>query len=55
VVLPANVRLDRKVFARCKHSSLLGLVGSNEENKSYNIDTRFMTQFEILDKYSAGF
>jgi hypothetical protein len=31
LVLPANVRLDWKVFARCKHSSLYGLVISNEE------------------------
>ena len=33
LVLPANVRLDWKVFARCKHSSLFGLVFSNEEKK----------------------
>jgi hypothetical protein len=31
LVLPANVRLDWKVFARCKHSSVFGLVVSNEE------------------------
>ena len=31
LVLPTNVRLDWKVFARCKHSSLFGLVISNEE------------------------
>jgi hypothetical protein len=31
LVLPANDRLDWKVFARCKHSSLFGLVISNEE------------------------
>ncbi len=31
LVLPANVRPDLKVFARCKHSSLFGLVVSNEE------------------------
>jgi hypothetical protein len=29
-VLPANVRLDWKVIARYKHSSLLGLMVSNE-------------------------
>jgi hypothetical protein len=31
LVLPANVRQDWKVFARCKHSSLYGLFISNEE------------------------
>jgi hypothetical protein len=31
LVLPANDRLDWKVFARSKHSSLFGLVISNEE------------------------
>ncbi len=40
VVLPANVRLDWKVIARYKHSSLFGLVISHEEKKFYNIDTR---------------
>ncbi len=39
-MLPANVRLDWKVIARYKHSSLFGLVVSNEGNKFYNIDTR---------------
>jgi hypothetical protein len=40
LVLPANVRLDWKAIARYKHSSLLGLIFSNEGNKFYNIDTR---------------
>jgi hypothetical protein len=31
LVLPANVRLDWKVIVRYKHSSLFGLVISNEE------------------------
>jgi hypothetical protein len=31
LVLPPNVRLDWKVFARDKHSGLFGLVISNEE------------------------
>ncbi len=35
LVLPANVRLDWKVFARCKHSSLFDLVVSNEEKKFF--------------------
>ncbi len=38
-MLPANVRLDWKVFARCKHSRLFGLGIINEEKKFYNIDT----------------
>jgi hypothetical protein len=38
-MLPANVRLDWKVIARYKHSSLFGLIISNEGNKFYNIDT----------------
>ena len=39
LVLPANVKLDWKVIARYKHSSLFGLVISNEGNKFYNLDT----------------
>ncbi len=38
-MLLANVRLDWKVIARYKHSSLLGLVVSDEGIKFYNIDT----------------
>ncbi len=37
---PANVRLDWKVIASYKHSSLFGLVISNEGKKFYNIDPR---------------
>jgi hypothetical protein len=33
LVLPANVRLDWKVFARHKNSSLFGLIVSNEEKR----------------------
>jgi hypothetical protein len=40
LVLPTNVRQDWKVFARCKLSSLFGLVVSNEEKKLFNIDSR---------------
>jgi hypothetical protein len=36
-----NVRLDWKVIARYKHSSLFGLVISNGRKKFYNIDTRW--------------
>jgi hypothetical protein len=39
LVLPAKFRQDWKVFARHKHSSLFGLIVSNEEKKFYNIDT----------------
>jgi hypothetical protein len=39
LVLPANVRLDWKVFAGCKHSSLLGLVISNEEKSFITLTT----------------
>jgi hypothetical protein len=35
LVLPANVRLDLKVFATCKHSSLFGPIVSNEEKKFF--------------------
>jgi hypothetical protein len=40
LVLPANGRLEWIVIARYKHSSLFGLVISDEEKKFYNIDTR---------------
>ncbi len=39
LVLPANVRLDLKVIARYKHSSLFCLFVSNEEKKFDNIET----------------
>jgi hypothetical protein len=40
LVLPANVRLDWKVIARCKDSSLFGFIISNKGKKFYNIGTR---------------
>jgi hypothetical protein len=40
LVLPANARLDWKVIARYKHSSLFGLVVCNEEKKFHDIKTR---------------
>jgi len=46
-LLPANVRLDRKVIPRCTHSSLFGLVISNEGNKFYNIDTSSSVDVEL--------
>ncbi len=39
LVLPANVRVDCKVIARYKHSSLFGLVVRYEGDMFYNIDT----------------
>jgi hypothetical protein len=42
-MLQANVRLDNKVIARYKHSSLIGLVVSNEGKKFYNIDTWWLS------------
>ncbi len=35
LVVPANIRLDWKVIARYKHSSLIGLVISDEEKKHF--------------------
>jgi len=35
LVLPANVRLDWKVIARYRHSSLFGLAVSSNEVKSF--------------------
>ncbi len=40
LVLPANVRLVWKEIASYEHSSLFGLIISNEGIKFYNIDTR---------------
>ncbi len=40
LVIQANVRLDWKVIARYKHSSLFGLVVSNEGKTFYDIDTK---------------
>jgi hypothetical protein len=37
LVLPASVRLEWKVIARFKHSSLFGLFVSNEEKKFYHL------------------
>ncbi len=36
---PANVRLDWKVIATYKHSSLFGLIDRDERKKFYDIDT----------------
>ncbi len=47
LVLPANVRLDWRVIARYKHSSLFGLVISNKEKKFYIIDTCSVPSFGL--------
>ncbi len=49
LVLPANVRLDRRVIARYKQCSLFGLVVSNEEKKFHDLVTRtpFTTLFVL--------
>jgi hypothetical protein len=39
LVLQTNVRLDWKVIARYKHSSLMGLIIGDEEKKFYNTGT----------------
>ncbi len=51
VFLP-NVRLDWKVIVSYKHSSLFGLIDSDEWKKFYNIDTwcqRYKTFFAVTD------
>ncbi len=45
LVFPVNVRLDWKVIAIYKHSSLFGLVNSNKGKKFYNIDTWWPSTF----------
>ncbi len=40
LVFSSNVRLDWKVIASYKHSSLFGLIDSDKGKKLYNIDTR---------------
>jgi hypothetical protein len=48
LVLPANARVDWKVIARYKHSSLFGLVFCNKEKKIYDIDTSsFSSDFKV--------
>jgi hypothetical protein len=49
LVFPPNVRLDWKVIANYKHSSLFCLVISNEEKKIYNIaEGSSLTDSKIL-------
>jgi hypothetical protein len=53
-VLPANIRLDWKVIARYKHSSLFGLIISNKEKKFYIIDTRSNWTASSVNKIPGG-
>jgi hypothetical protein len=53
LVLPANGRLDRKVIASYKHSSLFGLVISDKGKKFYNIDT-WMMAAKRSRRYMSG-
>ncbi len=43
IVLLANVKLDWKVMAGYKPSSLFGFVVTNKEKKFYEIETRLTT------------
>jgi hypothetical protein len=47
LVLPANGRLVQKVIARYKHSSLFGLITSNEGKKFYKIASKNIQ--DVLD------
>jgi hypothetical protein len=53
LVLPANVRLDWKVIARYKHSSLFGLIISNKE-KSFIAVTPDGILNLILNEYTSA-
>jgi hypothetical protein len=55
LVLPAKVRLDWKVFARCKHSSLFGLIISNEEKSFITLTPggNFIKLFFFIDDNEA--
>jgi hypothetical protein len=55
LALPANVRLDWKVIARYKHSSLFGLVVSNEEKsfKTFAPGDNNPSMYKSMDDLSA--
>ncbi len=53
LMLPPNVRLDWKVIARYKHSSLLGLIVSEEGKQFNNIGTSSIKHFTIVVKWSG--
>jgi len=48
LVFPADVRLGWKVIASYKHSSLFGLVVSDEVKKFHNIDPRWQSYLTII-------
>jgi hypothetical protein len=50
-VLPANVRLDWKVIARYKHSSLFGLIISNKEKKFKTLTAEHSTQKKFQELF----
>jgi len=52
LVIPANVRLDWKVIAGYKRSSLFGLVISNEEVKFYTLSPEL--QLLLLLEFGGG-
>jgi hypothetical protein len=62
LVLPANVRLDWKVLAKCKHSSLFGLIVCDEEKSFITLTPGvshikrffFITDKEAKLSYSVG-
>jgi hypothetical protein len=54
LVFPANVRLEWKVIARYKHSSLFGLIDSDEEQKVDAVDTRPVGIFRELEEVISG-
>ncbi len=53
LVLPANVRLDWKVIARYKHSSLLGLVFCNDEKSFITLTQVNDISFENMSNDEA--
>ncbi len=53
LVFPANVRLDWKVIASYKHSSLFGLVNSDKGKKFYNIGTWCPTSSSLYMHYKT--
>ncbi len=54
LVLPANVRLDWKVIARYKHSSLFGLVNGDKGKMFYNIDTWKAEKLEVAGGHPSS-
>jgi hypothetical protein len=55
LVLPTNVRLDWKAIARYKHSSLFGLVISNEGKKCFIVLTPGVSSVSFGKNFSKHF